>query len=109
MMELRSRVGAILAVEEQQPTDWRCVELLTIELKRELLDATDTPEIVNHFLDDIDIRRKPSQRDYAERQRAELRRFITTGEYAAVRIIPRWTCGALLALLTTTLAALLFF
>jgi hypothetical protein len=107
MLELQSRVGAILAIEERQPIDWQRVDLLTLQLKRELLDATDTPEIVNHFLDDTDIRRRPGEEAYAERQRAELRRFVATGEHDPGKTIPLWTCGVALAVAAALIGWLL--
>ena len=75
--ELRSRLAAILAVEEREPTDWLEVERLASQLQRQLpIDAT--PESVHHYLDDADIRSRDDA--YGARQRPEVRRYVDLGE-----------------------------
>ena len=93
MDELRNRLAAILAVEEQQPADWPEVERLASELQRELpIDAT--PEAVHRYLDDADIRCRDEA--YALRQRREVRRFVELGKYDDGTPIPPWSCGLVL-------------
>lgn len=89
--ELRSRLAAILAVEEREPTDWLEVERLASELQREVpIDAT--PEAVHHFLDDADIRSRDDA--YGERQRKEVRRYVELGEYDdGGTPVPWWGCA----------------
>ncbi|WP_139114756.1 hypothetical protein [Rhizorhabdus dicambivorans] len=93
--ELRSRLVAILAVEEQDPPDWLEVERLASDLQRELpIDAT--PEAVHHYLDDADIRCRDEA--YAARQRRDVRRFVDSGDWDEGTPIPTW--GYALLLLT---------
>lgn len=93
MEELRSRLAAILAVEEREPTDWVEVELLANELQRDLpIDAT--PEAVHHYLNDADIRAQDSA--YGARQRQEVRRYVEHGEYDDGTPIPWWGCALIL-------------
>ena len=96
--DLRRRVGAILAAEEQQPPDWAAVERLTDDLLQELMNEPDTecPEIVNHYLDDADIRSKDDT--YGRRQRDQISQFVGTGEYNDSTPIPLWACGIVVAL-----------
>jgi len=93
--ELRSRLATILAVEERELTDWREVERLASRLQRELpIDAT--PEVVHHYLDDADIRSRDDA--YGTKQRCDVRRYISHGEYEDGIPIPWWGCAlALLA------------
>jgi hypothetical protein len=95
--DLRRRVGAILAAENAERPDWAQVERLTDELLQQLSAEPDTecPEIVNHYLDDSDIR--SNDEAYAKRQREEIRRFVTAGEYRKGTPIPLWTCAVVLA------------
>jgi hypothetical protein len=95
--DLRRRVGAILAAEDAEPPDWARVELLSNELLQQLSaePETECPEIVNHYLDDSDIRSNDGA--YAKRQRQEIRRFVTTGEYPESTPIPLWACAVVLA------------
>lgn len=87
--ELRSRLAAILAVEEREPTDWFEVERLADELQQEVpIDAT--PEIVHHYLDDADIRSRDAR--YGRRQRQEVRRYVDFGEFDDGTSIPWWGC-----------------
>lgn len=86
---LRSRLAMILAVEQQELSDWVEVERLCRELQRELpIDVT--PEVVHHYLDDADIRARDAA--YADGQRREVRRFVDLGEYDDGRPIPLWGC-----------------
>lgn len=93
MDELRSRLAMILAVEEQEPTDWPEVRRLTNELQQELpIDAT--PEVVHHYLDDADIRARDGA--YAMIQRRDVRRFVDLGDYDDGTPIPLWGCALVL-------------
>lgn len=93
MDELRSRLAIILAVEEQEPTDWPEVGRLTNELQQELpIDAT--PEVVHHYLDDADIRARDEA--YAVSQRRDVRRFVDLGDYDDGTPIPLWGCALVL-------------
>ncbi len=98
MNDLRRRVGAILAAEEQRPPDWAAVDRLTDELQQQLMAEpnSECPEIVNHYLDDADIRTKDEA--YGGRQREQISRFVTTGEYRDGTPIPLWTCAVALVL-----------
>ena len=105
LAELRRRVGAILEEEERDPVDWSQVERLTDELYSSLAQQPDTvvPELVDHFLDDADIRAKAKNAGYARRQREDVRHFVQTGEYVDSTPLPRWTCLLAVALLVALL------
>jgi hypothetical protein len=93
MDELRSRLAVILAVEEQEPTDWLEVERLASDLQRELpIDAT--PETVHRYLDDADVR--SSDDAYGAHQRQEVRRYVDLGEYDDGTPVPWWGCALVL-------------
>jgi len=93
--ELRQRLIPILNAEESE--DWDVVERLSDELNRELLDARfNVPEIVDHYLDDADVRIKDSR--YAEGQRAKVRQFVETGEHTEGTTVPLWCCALVAAL-----------
>jgi hypothetical protein len=93
MDELRSRLAAILAVEEREPVDWLEVERLTGKLQRELpIDAT--PEAVHRYLNDADIRSRDDA--YGADQRREVRRYVDLGEYADGIPVPWWGCALVL-------------
>jgi hypothetical protein len=69
--ELMKDLRTILAAEEQSPPDWRKVELLCLRTVERLAADTAPPyphDIVYHFLDDPDVRRR--DRHYGELQRA---------------------------------------
>ena len=105
--ELRRRVGAVLAAEERQPRDWAEVDRLTDELQRQLMaEATEYPEIVNHYLDDADIR--SSDDAYGRQQRKQITRFADTGDYRDSAPVPLWTCAAALALIIALIGWLLW-
>ena len=97
MNELRRRVGAILAAEEREQADWPEVECLTDVLQGQLRAEPNAewPEIVNHYLDDADIRARDGA--YAIQQRQEVRRFVETGEFDEGAPIPSWACALTLA------------
>ena len=99
---LRSGLVPILEAEDRQ--DWDEVERLSNELKFETIAPTDVPEIVNHFLDDCDVRRKDER--YGAAQRAQIRKYVETGEFREVMTIPLWSCG-LVAGLIVAIAILL--
>ena len=95
--ELRRRVGVILDKEEKANTleGWAEVERLADELQVELLDQV-CPEIVDHYLDDVDIRERDQR--YAAKQRERVRLFVETGEHSEGTSVPLWTCALALAL-----------
>ena len=75
--ELRTELAAILALEEQSPTDWREVEarcLRTIERLNTEAKPSYQHEVVYHFLDDPDVRQKDDE--YAVGQRERLRQWL---------------------------------
>ena len=75
--ELRAALGSIL-VEEQRPhVDWGKVEALCIEVVGRLNTEPEPEyphEIVYHFLDDPDVRRKSPE--YAEMQQLRLQKWL---------------------------------
>ena len=97
--DLRRRVGAILAAEASEPPDWYEVDRLSDELLGQLIAEPDTacPEIVSHYLDDADIRRKDES--YACPQRQRVGRFVETGTFEDSTPIPLWSCAVALALI----------
>src|SRR5215472_83186 len=106
IVDLRRRVGAILAAEEKEPPDWVAVDRLADELSQQLISDPDTecPEIVDHYLDDADVRAKDEA--YGAHQRQQVRRFIETGEYRDSKPVPLWAFIMVLAVLIAL--ALLF-
>lgn len=101
--ELRRRVGAILTAEGNEPPEWDEVDRLSDELLRQLIAEPDTecPQIVNHYLDDADIRQRDET--YARGQRRRVGRYVETGEFKDSRPIPLWPCAVALALVAATL------
>jgi len=101
--ELRRRLKPILEAEERG--EWDEVERLSDELTRDLMEQNSkvAPEIVDHYLDDADIRAQDHQ--YGETQRRELGRFIDTGEHDDGTVVPLWSCGLVV---TLGLAALIW-
>jgi hypothetical protein len=104
--ELRRRLRPILDAEERG--DWEQVDELSDELNRTLIGQNfeNSAEIVNHYLDDGDIRQTDPK--YAISQRDELRRFIETGEDRTI-YLPRWSCAGVAILLIGALAYWLVF
>ena len=91
--DLRSRLAAILAVEETEPTDWSEVERLASQLQHKLpIDAT--PEAVHRYLDDADIRSR--DKSYGAKQRRDVRRYVDHGEYDDGIPVPWWGCALVL-------------
>lgn len=94
-------MGAILAIEDRADgvEDWAEVDRLIDELQAQLKADRSTvcPEIVDHYLDDVDIRIRDD--NYAQGQRSRVRQFVETGEYDDGTPVPRWTCAVALALL----------
>jgi len=75
--ELKSSLAAILAAEEQAHIDWTAVDSLCDQILRRLNceSAPDYPhDVVYHFLDDPDVRRKDAS--YAKVQRERLREWL---------------------------------
>src|SRR3954454_10781223 len=103
--ELRQRLLPILEAEELG--DWDQVEQLSDALNRELAEQNfaNSPEIVNHYLDDADIREKDHR--YGERQRRTVARFVDTGEYKDSTPIPWWSCALLAAVIIAAVMWLL--
>ena len=103
--ELRRRVKTILEAEERG--DWVQVDELSDRLNRDLAaqDFENSPEIVNHYLDDADIRERDQK--YGETQRRQVRRFVDTGEYKDSTPIPLWSCALVAAVIIVALIWLL--
>jgi hypothetical protein len=99
--ELRRRLKPILEAEDRG--EWDQVDKLSDELNRELTGQNfeNSPEIVNHYLDDADIREKDER--YGETQRRQVRRFVETGEFKDSTPIPLWSCGLVAALIIAAL------
>jgi hypothetical protein len=94
--ELRRRIKPILEAEERG--DWDQVDELSDALNQELIEQNiNAPEIVDHYLDDADIRASDSR--YAEGQRVQVRRFVETGEHNEGTKIPLWSCALVAALI----------
>lgn len=76
-------MGAILAIEDRADgvEDWAEVDRLIDELQAQLKADRSTvcPEIVDHYLDDVDIRIRDD--NYAQGQRSRVIQFVETGEY----------------------------
>ena len=98
--ELRRRLRPILDAEERG--DWGQVDELSDELNRDLLaqNVENSPEIVNHYLDDADIRESDPQ--YGSAQREQLRKFVETGEDRTV-YLPRWSCAVVALIIIAAL------
>ena len=92
-------MGAILSAEQKEPPDWEEVERLTDALLQQLVAEpnSECPEIVNHYLDDIDIR--SGDEAYGAQQRERVSRFVATGEYKDSTPVPWWICAIVLAVL----------
>ncbi len=103
--ELRQRLKPILEAEECG--DWARVEKLSDELNRELTEQKfkHSPEVVDHYLADADVRQKADQ--YAETQRRELQRFVDTGEHEEGTVVSLWSCGLVAALIVAAVIWLL--
>ena len=75
--ELKSSLASILAAEEHAQIDWTTVDSLCDEVLRRLNcePAPDYPlDVVYHFLDDPDVRRKDAS--YAQVQRERLKEWL---------------------------------
>ena len=75
--ELRTELRAILAAEEQSPPDWIHVDARCLRTIERLATEPEPPyphELVYHFLDDSDVRRKSGF--YADEQRQRLRHWL---------------------------------
>jgi hypothetical protein len=99
--ELRALVAEILAEEELPDPDWDRVEALCAALDERLMSEPDLrcPDLINHFVDDPDIRRRDP--DYAAWQRSRARRYADTGEMAAHAesvALPWWGCLLIVAM-----------
>jgi hypothetical protein len=107
LRELRRRVGVILAVEVRadEDEDWAEVERLSDELQAQLATDQICPEIVDHYLDDADVRAQDER--YGEEQRERVRKFVETGEYDDGTAVPLWTCAVAVALLVAVVVSLL--
>jgi hypothetical protein len=104
-IELRERLGEILREEARKEVDWATVERMCEKLDQDLAAQRgfECPHFVFHYLSDPDIRAKDD--DYGGKQRAEVRRYVETGEYADSTEISPWGClGVIIAV-----GALLFF
>jgi hypothetical protein len=77
--QLRASLAAILEAEEQPLIDWQQVDALCDDVLRRITlePVPDYPfDIVMHFLDDADVRRK--DQGYATVQRDRLRAWLNT-------------------------------
>lgn len=73
--QLKTDLTAILAVEEATPVDWARVDRMCLELIRKLPTEDSYPkEVVYHYLDDSDVRRKDPA--YGRGQRVRLHRWL---------------------------------
>lgn len=76
--DLRSDLRAILAEEEASPTDWVSVDRMCLGLIGKLARGKEPPypphDVVYHYLDDPDIRRKDEA--YGRGQCMQLRRWL---------------------------------
>lgn len=75
--ELRADLRAILAKEEALPADWIAVDEMCLGLIRKLAAEKEPPyphDVVYHYLDDPDIRRKDDA--YGRGQRLRLKRWL---------------------------------
>jgi hypothetical protein len=106
--ELRRRVGAILAAEEEKPRNWAEVERLSDDLLQQLMPESGAhcPEIVSHYLDDADIR--SADEVYGNQQRERIRHFVETGEYDDGTTVSPWACTVVIALILAGIAWLIW-
>jgi hypothetical protein len=77
--DLRAELAAILTIEEGQSPDWQEIEASCLALVGRLVAESEPSyphEIVYHFLDDVDVRRKDGR--YADQQRDKLRHWLHT-------------------------------
>lgn len=77
--ELRTELTATLALEERSDTDWAQVEAQCFAMIARLNtepDPTYPHDIVYHFLEDADARKKSPR--YAEGQRERVRQWLST-------------------------------
>jgi hypothetical protein len=99
--KLRQRLRIILDLEVADPVDWALVQQLSADLLGQLSESSEyePPHLVHHYLDDADIRERDSK--YGEAQRAEIRRFVETGDREVVESspMPPWPCLLVFALL----------
>ena len=90
--ELRRRLDDLIRLEEAEVVDWPEVEDRCLALAEMLRHNEATyPDVVHHFVDDVDIRQKDL--GYAQRQRGLVRRYVLTGEmveHAPSVPIPAW-------------------
>jgi hypothetical protein len=94
---LRRQVGAILDAEESDPVNWSHIERRIDQLEQQLRaePASECPEVVWHYLSDVDIR--ALDHAFAAQQREAVRRFVETGEYSDGTRVSPWTCALVLA------------
>ena len=92
-------MGAILVAEEEEPRNWAEVDRLSDDLLQQLMREPEAhcPEIVNHYLDDADIR--SADEGYGNQQRERIRRFVETGEYDDGTTVSPWACTVIIALI----------
>ncbi len=102
--ELRRRLKPILEAEERG--DWAVVDRLSDDLNRELFEQRfNAPEVVDHYLDDADIREHDSR--YGEGQRRKVRRYVDTGEHDDGTRVPPWSCVLVLGVIIAAVIWLL--
>ena len=96
-----------MEVRADEDEDWGEVTRLAGELQAQLVadQTTVCPEVVDHYLDDVDIRAQDER--YGQRQRERVRRFVDTGEYDDGTQVPLWTCAVTVTLLVGLVVLLL--
>jgi hypothetical protein len=76
--QLKAELATILSMEDAAHPEWARIEGRCLELNKRLMaeGRWTCPEVVSHFLDDPDIRRK--DRVYEARQRKMIRDWMDT-------------------------------
>jgi hypothetical protein len=108
--ELRNQLRAILDLEAADPVNWTLVYQRSADVLQSMSQSSnyEPPHLVRHFLDDADIREKDSE--YAEDQRASIRRFVETGDREPLEseAASAWPYLVVVGLVTAMVAWLLF-
>lgn len=103
-IELRKRLGAILREEEREQVDWEEVARMCREMPLSL--GSDCPHVIYHYLCDSDIRERDEV--FGRSQRAEVRRFVQTGERSDIRRNSPWGYVAVIAIAGAALFVMLY-
>lgn len=94
--ELRNRLAAILVEEEREVVNWATVNAMLGKLAADL-KGSEYPHFIGHFMSDSDIRAKDNV--YGDHQRAEVTRFVDTGEYEESQAVSPLGCWLVAAAL----------